>query len=91
MRTLLLVGLLVSGAVAPSVYSLLGGSVGFVAPDGWREVARTDTDSSSFVAFVVPRPAHDSTAPAGNVMLDVALSHSHMGLKTYSEGKAAQA
>lgn len=64
--------------------------MGFSAPDGWREVARTDTDSTSFVAFVVPRPSADPSAPAGNVMIEVTLSHDHRGLKTFSDGKISQ-
>ena len=90
MRRLLLIALAAVGATGPSVYSLLGGSVGFTAPDGWREVARTDGDTSSFVAFVVPRPAADPSAPAGNVMIDIVVSHGHQDLKTYSDGKIAQ-
>ena len=78
-------------AVSASDYSLLGGRLQFAAPAGWREVAhRTEGDSISFVAFVVPRSASDPSAPAGNVMIDASLSHDRWDLKTYSDGKLAQ-
>jgi hypothetical protein len=59
-------------------------------PRDWREVRRLDNDSASLVAFVVPRPAGDSLAPAGNVMVDVALSHRKWDLKTYADAKLDQ-
>ncbi len=79
-----------SGSVATSDYSVLGGSVGFTKPAEWREVARTDRDSSAYVAFVVPRPLSDTSAPAGNVIVDVALSYGRRDLKTYSDAKVAR-
>ncbi|HTX54438.1 MAG TPA: hypothetical protein VMD08_13600 [Candidatus Baltobacteraceae bacterium] len=90
MRGALAVALLVAGGGSTSDYSVLGGSVGFTSPADWREVARTDRDSSSFIAFVVPRPPADPSAPAGNVMIDIALSYRRLDLKTYSDAKLAQ-
>jgi hypothetical protein len=86
----LLVAAMLTAALGTSDYSVLGGTVGFTEPDAWDEVARTDTDSGSVVAFVVPRPSRDPGAPAGNVIVDIALSYAHRDLKTYSELKVAQ-
>ena len=90
MRRALLTALALVGSVGTSDYSALGGSVGFTAPGGWREVRRNDRDSSTFVAFVVPRPLGDPNAPPGNVIVDIGLSYGHQSLRTYSEAKLAQ-
>jgi hypothetical protein len=42
------------------------------------------------VAFVVPRPNGNSLAPAGNVIVDAALSHRKWDLKTYGDAKLRQ-
>jgi hypothetical protein len=74
-----------------SDYSLLGGRVRFAAPPDWRQVAHEARgDSGDYVAFVVPRPAGDSLAPAGNVMVDVAVSQRHWDLKTYGDVRLGQ-
>jgi hypothetical protein len=74
-----------------SAYQLLGGRLQFTVPADWREVSRrVEGDSLGFVAFVVPRPASHASAPAGNVMIDAALSHDRWDLRTYSDGKLAQ-
>ncbi len=77
-------------ALGASAYSLLGGRLQFAAPADWREVRKVDGDSVSVVAFVVPRPNGDSLAPAGNVIVDAALSHRKWDLKTYGDAKLRQ-
>src|SRR5947209_19688598 len=74
-------------AVSPATtdYSVLKGRLAFATPSDWREVRRVDGASITFVAFVVPRPAGDLLAPAGNIMVDAALSHSKADLNSYSD------
>jgi hypothetical protein len=76
-----------AATIGASAYGLLGGRRQYVPPADWREVRKVDNDSVSFVAFVVPRPNRDSLAPAGNVMVDAAVSHRRWNLKTYSDAK----
>jgi len=90
MHRSIVVACLAASSLSTSNYSVLGGSVGFAAPEGWREVRRADTDSTAFVAFALPRPGANSSAPPGNVMVDIALSHRGWDLKTYSDAKAQQ-
>ena len=86
----LAVFILLAVSLATTDYSVLKGRLAFATPSDWREVRRVDGDSITFVAFVVPRPAGDSPAPAGNIMVDAALSHRKWDLKTYSDAKLSQ-
>jgi len=82
--------LVLFASTGTSDYALLEGRLRFSAPGRWREVRRVDGDTVGFLAFVVPRPRNDSLAPAGNVMIDVALSHRRVDLQTYSDAKLGQ-
>ena len=89
-RLALVVSMAAGAAALASDYTVLAGRLSFAVPTDWREVRRVDHDSVSFVAFVVPRPSGDSLAPAGNVMVDAALSHRKSDLRTYSDAKLKQ-
>ena len=71
--------------IGQAAYSVLMGAAGFSEPDLWSEIARVDTDSSSVVAFVLPRPAGDTTAPAANVIVELSLHHQRVDLKSFGD------
>jgi hypothetical protein len=75
---------------ASAHYEVLGGRFRFDAPSSWREARRLETDSTSFVAFAVPRPGGDQSGPVVNVMVDVVLSRRHWDLKTFGDARLNQ-